>query len=127
MSTRRLPAFLLGKYRDKKIAVCAYNQTFASKFNRDIQRIMEDPSYKNVFPKTRLNDNDGYIKNSEEFEIVGHKGNLKTVGIGGALTGSTIDIGIIDDPIKDAMEAHSHTFRERVWEWYNSVFTTRPT
>jgi hypothetical protein len=23
------------------------------------------------------------------------------------------------------MEAYSHTFRERVWEWYNSVFTTR--
>lgn len=125
MSTRRLPAFLLGKYPNKRIAVCAYNQTFASKFNRDIQRIMEDPSYKNVFPKTRLNDNNGYTKNSEEFEIVNHKGSLKTVGIGGALTGSTVDIGIIDDPIKDAMEAYSHTFRERVWEWYNSVFTTR--
>jgi hypothetical protein len=125
MSTRRLPSYLLGKYPDKKIAVCAYNQTFASKFNRDIQRIIEEASYQNIFPNTRLNNNDGYIKNSEEFEIVDHKGYLKTVGIGGALTGSTVDIGIIDDPIKDAMEAYSHTFRDRVWDWYNSVFITR--
>jgi hypothetical protein len=110
MSTRRLPSFLLGKYPNKKLAVCAYNQTFASKFNRDIQRIIEDTTYKNIFPGTRLNNNDGYMKNSEVFEIVNHKGSLKTVGIGGALTGSTLDIGIVDDPIKDAMEAYSPHF-----------------
>ena len=36
-----------------------------------------------------------------------------------------MDVGIIDDPIKDAMEAYSTTFRDRLWDWYNSVFRTR--
>jgi hypothetical protein len=105
--------------------VCAYNQTFASKFNRDIQRIIDNPLYKNIFPATRLNDNDGYVGNSEEFEIVGNTGSLKTVGVNGALTGNPIDIGIIDDPIKDANEAYSSTFRKRVWDWYTTVFQSR--
>ena len=41
------------------------------------------------------------------------------------LTGNTVDLGIIDDPIKDRMEAQSETYRERLWEWYTDVFLTR--
>lgn len=93
MSTRRLPSFMLGNNLNLRIGVCAYNQTFASKFNRDIQRIIDDPLYKNIFHGTKLNDNDGYVRNSEEFEIVDHSGSLKTVGVNGALTGNPIDVG----------------------------------
>lgn len=132
MSTRRLPSYLLGRYPDKRLAVCAYNQTFASQFNRDIQRIMTDVYYRNVFPNTKLNEKNvvsnsqgSYVRNSEVFEIVGRKGRLKTVGVGGALTGTSVDVGIIDDPIKDAMEAYSSIFRDRLWDWYNTVFATR--
>jgi hypothetical protein len=132
MSTRRLPAYILGKNPDSRIAVCAYSQTFSSQFNRDIQRIITDNSYKNIFPGTTLNSKNvvsnsagNYVRNSEVFEVVGHKGRLKTVGVGGALTGTSVDVGIIDDPIKDALEAYSTTFRDRLWDWYNSVFKTR--
>jgi predicted phage terminase large subunit-like protein len=34
-------------------------------------------------------------------------------------------IAIIDDPVKDAMEADSTTYRDRAWEWYTTTFTTR--
>lgn len=132
LSTRRLPAYILGKDGSKKVAVCAYNQTFSSSFNRDIQRIIIDQKYKNVFPLTTLNEKNvattsqgSYLRNSEQFEIVGNRGGLKSVGIGSPLTGSPVDIGIIDDPIKDAMEAYSLTYRNRIWEWYETVFSTR--
>ncbi len=132
MSTRRLPPYILGKNPDKRIAICAYNQTFSSQFNRDIQRIITDTTYRNVFPNTKLNEKNistdargSYLRNSEVFEVVGHKGRVKTVGVGGALTGTAVDIGIIDDPIKDAVEAFSGVFRDRLWDWYLSVFKTR--
>lgn len=132
MSTRRLPPFILGKDPDKRIAICAYNQTFSSQFNRDIQRIMSDIPYRNIFPNTSLNEKNvvnnshgSYVRNSEVFEIVGYKGRLKTVGVGGPLTGTSVDVGIIDDPIKDAKEAYSSTFRENLWNWYDTVFCTR--
>ena len=52
-------------------------------------------------------------------------GSYYAVGIGGGLTGRGFNIGIIDDPIKDAQEAASQTMRDNIWEWYQTVFYTR--
>jgi predicted phage terminase large subunit-like protein len=52
-------------------------------------------------------------------------GSYYAVGIGGGLTGRGFDLGIIDDPTKDAEEAQSANIREKVWEWYRTVFRTR--
>ena len=41
------------------------------------------------------------------------------------MTGTPVDIAIIDDPVKDANEANSITYRQRVWDWYNTVVSTR--
>jgi hypothetical protein len=41
------------------------------------------------------------------------------------LTGKGFDIGIIDDPTKDRMEAESPTTQQRVIDWYTSTFYTR--
>lgn len=130
-SSRRLPAYILGKDPDKKIAVASYNTTFASKFNRDIQRIIDTPLYHDIFPETTLNSSNvvtvasNYLRNSNEFEIVNKKGGLKSVGRGGALTGSKVDIMIMDDLYKDYMEANSPIVRESVWDWYTTVVDSR--
>jgi predicted phage terminase large subunit-like protein len=60
-----------------------------------------------------------------KFEIVNKKGFLKSVGVGGGLTGRAVDLAIIDDPVKDDKEAQSPTFRENVWQWYIKVLMTR--
>ena len=131
LSTRKFPAYLLGQNPDRKIVVSSYNSTLASRFNRDIQRVIDNELYHDVFPKTTLNSSNvvtvatNSLRNSEIFEIVGYKGFLKTVGRGGALTGTPVDIGIIDDPIKDRAEAMSVTIREGLWSWYQDVFETR--
>lgn len=67
----------------------------------------------------------GYKRNEDYFDIVGHRGFYKSVGVGGSLTGTPADIAIIDDPIKDAMEAYSQKVRESIWAWYTSVLMTR--
>jgi hypothetical protein len=36
-----------------------------------------------------------------------------------------VDIGIIDDPVKNQQEALSPTTKEGHWNWYQTVFTTR--
>lgn len=129
LSTRRTPAFMLGKKPDTKAAIIAYNHTFASKFNRDVQRIIDSEEYKEVFKDTRLSgsvkDSQGYLRNNHEFEVVGKRGSLISVGVGGGLTGNRVDVGFIDDPFKDAKDAWSPVVRENVWEWYTTVFETR--
>lgn len=131
--SRRFPAFLLGRDPFTKIASCTYSSDLAQKLNRDVQRIIDDELYRYIFPHTTLSgksslnvqDNSTYTRTTDFFEIVGYRGMYKSVGTGGPLTGNTVDYGIIDDPIKDAVEAHSQTYRNRVWEWYNDVFVTR--
>lgn len=46
-------------------------------------------------------------------------------GVGGSLTGSGVDIAIVDDSVKDRIAAESALKRERVWDWFNDVLSTR--
>ena len=126
LSTRRLPAYLHGGNPDLKIALAAYNHTVSAKFNRDIQRIIDSGEYKELFPKTKLSGGSGnWLRNNDEFELVGSKGSLVSVGAGGGLTSRTVDILIIDDIYKDAAEAWSETVRQARQEWYDTVAKTR--
>ncbi len=132
LTSRRLPAFLLGTNPKLKVIGCSYSASLATSFNRDVQRIIDSDEYGDIFPDTQLNGSNirtaaigSYLRNSDIFEIVGHKGFYKSVGVGGSLTGTPADIGIIDDPIKDALEAESQTYRARVWDWFTQVFLTR--
>lgn len=129
--SKMFPAWAFGYNPDLKIVGCSYSATLAQQFSRSIQRIMDSPEYKCIFPQTALNASNvrnvtrGYIRNVDLFEIVNHKGFYKTQGVCGGLTGTPVDIAIIDDPVKDAIEAYSSTYRQRVWDWYTSVLLTR--
>lgn len=130
--SRKFPAWALGYNPKIKIVGTSYAVSLAHGFSRAIQRTIDSTEYREVFPATFLNSqsvaNDakrGYLRNIDIFETVGHGGFYKAVGIGGGLTGTPVDLGIIDDPVKDALEAASPTYRERVWSWYTDVFLTR--
>ncbi len=128
--SRRLPAYILGKEPKTKVVIASYSDDLVSTFNRDCQRIMDEPRYHEIFPKTYLSrsSNTGtekWLRNASIFETVGFGGFLKTVGVGGSLTGTPADIAIIDDPVKDSIEASSDTYKRRNWAWYNDVLLTR--
>ena len=125
--SRKFPAWALGRNPNTRLVGCSYSADLAQQFSRSIQRTIDDDCYKEVFPDTQLNGGkqSGFIRNVDLFEVVGYGGFYKAVGVGGSLTGTPVDIGIIDDPVKDALEANSETYRNRVWEWYTDVFLTR--
>lgn len=128
--SRNFPAWALGKNPNLKIVGSSYSASLAEKFSESIQRTIASDRYQDIFHRTLLNGMNrryirGYKRNNDYFDILDSSGFYKSVGIGGSLTGTPVDIGIIDDPVKDAMEAYSSTYRERVWEWYTSVFLTR--
>ncbi len=132
ISSRRFPAHALGQNPDYKIGVCSYSADLASSFNRDIQKIIQSPEYAELYPDTMLSSSvpSSYqvvkgVQNSHIFETLGRKGFVKTVGVEGSLTGTPLDIGIIDDPFKDRKTANSLTKRNSIWEWYQDVFKAR--
>jgi len=130
-STRRLPAFILGRNPDAKVAVVSYSAPKARKFNREIQRIIDTEEYTRIFPNTRLNKSNvttfsgSWLRNADECEIVGFRGGFKTVGVEGPLTGEPVDVMILDDIYKDAKSAWSPRVREGISDWYDSVVETR--
>lgn len=129
--SRYLPAYIFGRYPDLRLAGLSYGKDLATDMNRDVQRIMMGDEYAILFPESCLNSRRVVTidveakRNSETFEIVGRKGSYVGQGVGGPLTGKRIDLGIIDDPIKNAKEALSETTKKAVWNWYVSTFLTR--
>lgn len=55
----------------------------------------------------------------------GQGGGMWSAGVGGPITGKGFHYGIIDDVLKNHIEASSHATRESHKEWWASTFTTR--
>lgn len=130
-SSRNLPAKMLGMFPDKKIILCSYAATIAKDFNRDVQKIIDKPEYRAVYPETVLNGDNvvtvssNWLRNSDVFQVVNHTGEFRVVGRGGSLTSKTADVMIFDDLYKDSKEANSPIVRAAAWDWYTKVALTR--
>lgn len=130
-SSKFMPAYIFGINPDTQMALMSYSTTFARKFNRQLQRVIDTSEYREIFPNTQLNGENvstpsrGYLRNADEFEIVDHLGSFKAIGREGALTGNPVDVLIFDDLYKDALEGNSPIIRDNVIEMYKSVAETR--
>jgi len=134
--SRHLPAFIFGNNPEANVIATSYSADLASMMNRDVQRLMDGEEYRRVFPDTRLGASNirtvsgSWLRNSDLFEIVGRKGQYRCAGVGGGITGMGGGVlggnyAIIDDPIKNAEEANSLTYRDRMYNWYNTTLHTR--
>lgn len=127
-----LPAYLLGLDPDLRVAVASYSFALAGRFGQQVQRLMEEPPFRAIFPATRLKgmgtdsrQERTARRTAQEFDCLEAAGGLKLVGRTGSLTGNRVDVVVADDLYKDALEANSPLVRERVWEWYHAVVRTR--
>ena len=121
LASRRLPAYFLGRHPRKQVICATYNSDFAMDFGREVRNIMSEESFTDLFPTSVLSADS---KSANRFNTaVG--GTYYTTGIGAGLTGRGAHLGIIDDPIKSREEADSKHYRDRIYNWYRSVFYTR--
>jgi predicted phage terminase large subunit-like protein len=132
LTSRRFPAYALGRYPDLSFIGTSYASDLASQMNRDVQRIIDSEEYGKLFPGTSLWGKnirtvaDGsFLRNSDIFEVVGHRGVYKSAGVGGGITGRGGNVLLVDDPLKDAADAYSETVRKGIWEWFTSTLYTR--
>lgn len=125
--SRLFPAWLLARNPNEQVIACSYAADLAEKMSRDCQRIMTSPRYTNIFPEIGIGEIQqvGVVRTNKRFDIPNHKGYYVSAGVSGAITGEGCTVGIIDDPVKNAEEADSPTYRERAWNWYRSTFKTR--
>ena len=119
LCSKYLPAWYLGAYPDHKVVVVGYEADFAAGWGRKARDLLEEHGHLfgvQVAKQSRA---------ATRWEIDGHDGGMVTAGVGGPITGKGAHLLIIDDPIKNDEEARSSSFREKLWEWWQSVASTR--
>lgn len=121
LSSKRFPAWYIGRDPYRYVAVCTYNQTFAEDFGKAVRGIMLTPAYRQIFPNCQLKSGSKAADRLETDE----GGALYFLGRGGTITGRGADLIIIDDPIKNSEEARSETVRNQLWEWYQNDIKSR--
>ena len=116
-TTETLPSWYLGRYPNNRVIQASYNEETAERFcRRNKEKIRE---YGDIF-SIKI----GPIERSTEFELDNNVGRMISRGIMSGITSNPANLIIIDDPIKNRLEADSETFRDRLWEeWQNTIKT----
>ena len=62
---------------------------------------------------------------ASRWQLEGHRGGVVTAGVTGGLTGKPLEALVIDDPFANKEQADSEAHREKVWDWWRTVGSTR--
>lgn len=125
--SRCLAPYLMGRLGDELPAVRIANATYALPLARrnatDMKSIMGEAIYREIFPKDSMLGFRGRQNTSNEFDTP--RGQVRAVGVGGPLTGFSVDIAVLDDGVKNSDEALSQVVQDGLEAWYDSVLLTR--
>lgn len=118
------PLWYLRRHPERRIMIASYGADLADDHGRWVRdQLREYPSVLGVRLHAASHAANRFDLEQQRGSSV--RGGMVTAGVGGGLTGKGFDLGIIDDPFKGHDDAASPAQRERVWEWYRSVFFTR--
>lgn len=59
------------------------------------------------------------------WDLAGHAGGFVGAGVGGSLTGKSVHLAVIDDPVKGRKEADSPVMQQTAIDWYRETVETR--
>lgn len=118
--TETLPSWYLGKNVNDRVIEISYSEDFAQLFGRKNKQKIEQ------FGKSVFNIELAKSPNSNtEFELSNNVGSMISRGVMSGVTGRPCNLMIIDDPIKNRLEADSQTYRDRIKGEWNDSFKTR--
>jgi len=118
--TETLPSYLNGRFPNKKVMCISYGDSLAKEFGRKNRNKVKE--FGAELFGIELDPSNGSMS---DYTLKGFNGGSYFAGILGGVTGRGADYLIIDDPIKTRQEADSETYRNRVWEEYQSSLVTR--
>jgi predicted phage terminase large subunit-like protein len=114
------PTWYLWRFPDRRVILTSYEAEFASSWGRMTRNLLEELHLKGITDFTLADDS----KSADRWET-SKGGGMMTAGVGGPILGRGGNILICDDPIKNAEEAQSETYRNKTWDWFRTTFLTR--
>ena len=123
LSSHYFPAWFLGTFPYKRIMLASHGDRFAKSWGRKVRDVLKE--WGGPLWGVKLRRDSGAIDEFDLADVPGFAGGMKTAGIGGDFTGRGCDGLIIDDATKNAEQAESATWQERLWEWWRGTARTR--
>ena len=123
-------SWIAGRNPHLKTIFASFSERLGVRANLKLQRIYTKKIYQDIFPNTQINSKNvvtgvNYLRNREILEYCEKGGYFRNITVQGSITGESLDLGVIDDPIKGREEANSETVRNKTWEWFTDDFFTR--
>lgn len=119
-------AWVAGKEGEWSTIYASFSDRLGVRANLRTQRAMDSDKYKKVFDTRLASGSEGtYTRNRDLLEYVDTRGSFRNTTVMGSVTGESLDLGVIDDPIKGRKEANSPTVRNSTWNWLMDDFFTR--
>ena len=118
--SRYFPAWFLGAFPDRRVILASYGENYARSWGRRARDVIEEHGQELFNISIRQDSH-----KADDWSIAGHEGGMITAGVGGSITGRRGDVAIVDDPIKNHIEAMSKVRKDEVWDWWDSTLNTR--
>lgn len=114
LSSRLFPAAYLLAHPDRYVGLVSYSAELAEGFSRSARDYYREAG--GTFDPHKQAVNDWGTQGG---------GGLWAAGVGGAITGRSGHLLIVDDPVKNREDADSPRVMEKLWDWYTSTLYTR--
>lgn len=124
-------SWVAGKHPEFRTIYTSFSERLGVRANLRLQRLYDSTVYQEIFPDTRINKSGPmgpsgqYLRNREILEYVGTEGYFRNTTVRGSITGESLDLGVIDDPIRGRQDANSELIRDAAWDWFTDDFFTR--
>lgn len=114
------PIWTLENWPSKKIVLSSYGSDLSTDFSTRVRDTFTDPEME-AYLNTRLKRD---VRGASKFATT-KNGYMYAIGIGGAITGRGGHLFLLDDYIKNNIDAFSESQRETAWNWLISTAFTR--
>lgn len=124
-----LAQWIFGQNQDEKIMTGSYNETLSTMFSKGVRNgISEEKAdkdriiYKDIFPNVHIKQGDAAMN---LWSLEGGYNNYLATSPTGTATGFGASVLIIDDLIKNSLEAYNALTLEKHWDWFTNTMLSR--
>lgn len=124
--SEKFPAWFLGRFPNLNVILSSYEAGYAASWGRASRDILEQHGPRLFGVGVRQD-----TRAADEWKLQDARtgryfdGGMVTAGVGGPITGRPADLAIVDDPIKNAVEASSKAHLAMLWDWWDTSLCTR--
>ena len=124
-----LVEWIFGKDKTKQVMTGSYNETLSTAFSKQVRNTIQTekanpyiPVYSDIFPDTKIQRGDAAMN---LWSLEGGFQNYLATSPTGTATGFGCQILVLDDVIKNALEAYNANVKQSHWDWFTGTMLSR--